>query len=62
MKAYLRHIHFYIVACLVYSSLGRLDAQLKLFQPLDTPQNPAERVGCNGGFLYGRLSKPRRPY
>jgi hypothetical protein len=62
IKAYLRHIPFYIVDCLVYSNLGRLDAPLKLLQPLDTPENPAESVCYVSGCLGARFSKLRRRY
>jgi hypothetical protein len=62
MKTYLGHIPFYIIDCLIYGNLCRLNAPLKLLQPLDTPENPAERIGYAGGCLGARFSKFRRRY
>jgi hypothetical protein len=60
MKTYLGHISFYIIDCLIYGNLCRVDAPLKLLQPLDTPENPAERISYVGGYLGARFSKFRR--
>jgi len=62
MNIYLRHIPFYVVYCLVYGNLGRLDAPFKFFQPLDTPENLAKYVGYASSFLCARFSKLRRGY
>ena len=47
MNIYLRHIPFYVVDCLVYGNLGRLDAPFKFFQPLDSVRQFFGAPGTN---------------
>lgn len=62
MDIYLRYIPFYVVDCLVYGNLGRLDAPFKFFQPLDTPEDLAEHVGYASSFVCARFSELGRGY